>query len=769
MFRLSAKQIKTLTTILLILSFQTLLASDWPVQTKIDLSSGFGDFRANRFHTGIDIRTGGRVGIKVVAPVSGHIHRIRTAYTGYGKGLYLKGDDGNIYVFGHLMDFEPRIDSLVKTAQRETRRYFLDTTLAKNKIKVKKGDLLGFSGQTGAGAPHLHFEKRTSNNLPLNPLTNGFTLDEKEKPIFTKIGFNMLDDYSLFDNGQRTLEFIPKFDSSTQNYYLDTLVYFNRPFGIFAGVFDQMKNNGMQQSVYKLTYNIDGKEFYQVIFEKLDFDNQRAVNFRYEYLKAVNKDKRVQRLYNAQGHDFDGSRSKNKSQGIINTKSMTYGHHKAEIIAEDSFGNKRKLLFDFIYGPEEELYKLDSHIVEKLTDHYFYFTPTIDLVPMQIDSIVPNLNRGKLWGKVKNSKVEKLENGQIRCQFISQKVSTTTIRLFLYSKKALIRDNIFTGVVKKGKLAVELNYEIMEDGILVNLNVRAKQSAEARIELYYKEKLIDVLYPQLFNMTNYACFIPPLKKYEHIDQIGFAMSKDTTYRLRYKDSLNIQLVGHKNNQKIEVENLIFTFEKDNFYKPRFIEIAKRFYLKDSGVRLVSEIVEIKPSAFLCKSNFKIQYTIRNTNPFYERTGFGWFNEEKKEWVWLENERDEYELTSESTGGGTFAVLYDLIAPTISKLNLIDQKTYYINRFKVTFKIEDDLSGIADDLSFNVKIDKEWLIPEYDPETNKFIATPAQPLSAGKHHFGLEVVDKVGNKTEQYLNFIVKENKRSTINTRRKRN
>ena len=244
----------------------------------------------------------------------------------------------------------------------------------------------------------------------------------------------------------------------------------------------------MKQSVYKLTLKIDNIEFFAVKFEELDFETQRTVNFRYEYLHAVNNEKRVQRLYNASGNDFSGSSSKNKSNGIVGSgKNLTYGHHKGEIIAEDAFGNKQSLLFDFIYGPQKELYQLDSQFVEMRKDDYFYFTPSIELDAMQIDSVIPYINRGALWGKAKGATIETMANGQILCRLKGLNTSTTTVRLFLFSKNSIIRDNIFCGVIARGKPNVQLQYDILEDGILINLEVHALHSADARIELYYKE------------------------------------------------------------------------------------------------------------------------------------------------------------------------------------------------------------------------------------------------------------------------------------------
>ncbi|MFQ6009391.1 MAG: M23 family metallopeptidase, partial [Candidatus Zixiibacteriota bacterium] len=92
------------------------------------MSSGFGDFRQDHFHFGVDLRTGGAIGKRVLSPVDGYVMRVRTSYRGYGKALYIKGDDGYIYVFGHLSNFTTKIDQPLKAAQLAARRYYQDLT-----------------------------------------------------------------------------------------------------------------------------------------------------------------------------------------------------------------------------------------------------------------------------------------------------------------------------------------------------------------------------------------------------------------------------------------------------------------------------------------------------------------------------------------------------------------------------------------------------------------------------------------------------------------
>ena len=99
-------------------------------------------------------------------------------------------------------------------------------------------------------------------------------------------------------------------------------------------------------------------------------------------------------------------------------------------------------------------------------------------------------------------------------------------------------------------------------------------------------------------------------------------------------------------------------------------------------------------------------------------------------------------------------------PKIKNLNISDGRTYNDFTPIIRFIIEDTVSGIEDDRDIIIKLDGKWLIPEYDPETNRCFAQPMEPLKAGKHHLGIMITDRVGNLTEYYLNFFIKGKKGS---------
>ena len=142
----------------------------WPTTLGKYFSSNFGENRDDHFHMGVDIKTNGKIGMEVLAVEDGYISRIRSNYEGYGKALYQRTNSGHEVVYGHLESFTPTMEKVWRLQQAKRRSYVVDTQFASREFQVKKGDLLGYSGNTGNSfAPHIHFEYRDSKSVPLNP------------------------------------------------------------------------------------------------------------------------------------------------------------------------------------------------------------------------------------------------------------------------------------------------------------------------------------------------------------------------------------------------------------------------------------------------------------------------------------------------------------------------------------------------------------------------------------------------------------------------
>ncbi len=132
------------------------------------------EHRLGRFHAGIDLKTGGLCGLPVRAAEDGWISRLRVAPFGYGWVVYLHGDSGRTYVYAHLERLADPWRELVRADLRRRGASEADLALTPDGHRVRRGEVLALSGQSGTLGPHLHFEVRDAGNLPLDPLAWGF-------------------------------------------------------------------------------------------------------------------------------------------------------------------------------------------------------------------------------------------------------------------------------------------------------------------------------------------------------------------------------------------------------------------------------------------------------------------------------------------------------------------------------------------------------------------------------------------------------------------
>ena len=143
----------------------------WPTSASKLLTSSFCEFRPRHYHAAIDIKTWNRTGYRIFAIDDGYIMRVRVSAFGYGKAIYLKLKDGNIAVYAHLQRFWPELENYVNSTRTKNQKYRLDLHLTPDKFPVTQGQLIAYSGKTGIGYPHLHFEMRHDTWGRVDPLS----------------------------------------------------------------------------------------------------------------------------------------------------------------------------------------------------------------------------------------------------------------------------------------------------------------------------------------------------------------------------------------------------------------------------------------------------------------------------------------------------------------------------------------------------------------------------------------------------------------------
>ena len=167
----------------------------YPLDVTMSLAGNYGELRPNHFHSGIDYRVGGVIGAPVYAAADGYISRISISPTGYGNALYITHNNGEVSVYGHLDRYVKKIKDFVLQKQYESESFVQDITLTPADFPVKQGEQIANAGNTGSsGGPHLHFEIRDINNMPMDVLNRGLIpIEINAKPIINNVvfyGFN---------------------------------------------------------------------------------------------------------------------------------------------------------------------------------------------------------------------------------------------------------------------------------------------------------------------------------------------------------------------------------------------------------------------------------------------------------------------------------------------------------------------------------------------------------------------------------------------------
>ena len=155
-----------------------------PLKCDVSLTGTFAEVRANHFHSGIDLRIGGKVGEPVYAAQEGFVSRINISPWGGGKVLYIDHPNGYRTVYMHLNDFVGEIADFVNDYQYSHETYSFDVTIPAGKLPVDCGQLVAHAGNTGSsGGPHLHYEIRlAATDQTINPLYFGMRYSDPVRP-----------------------------------------------------------------------------------------------------------------------------------------------------------------------------------------------------------------------------------------------------------------------------------------------------------------------------------------------------------------------------------------------------------------------------------------------------------------------------------------------------------------------------------------------------------------------------------------------------------
>ena len=257
-----------------------------PLSFPIQLSGGFCDLRANHFHAGIDFRTRGTEGHALHAVNKGYISRISVSPRGYGLAVYITHpEDSLITVYGHMQRFTDRIAGMVKNKQYENESYAVDFNIAPDVLPVKRGDLIGYSGNSGSsGGPHLHFEVRDlRNNNLLDPLVYYKSrVPDTKKPQVKGLMIYPVEGKGIVNGSNRKQKIEVKNDPH-ENPVISTSIEAWGKIGLGIRTVDRMNGTSFSYGVKDILQTVDSVETFRSYADSFSHEESRSINSYTDY------------------------------------------------------------------------------------------------------------------------------------------------------------------------------------------------------------------------------------------------------------------------------------------------------------------------------------------------------------------------------------------------------------------------------------------------------------------------------------------------------
>ena len=320
-----------------------------PINFPVILAGSFGEIRKNHFHSGIDIRTEGVQGKPVYAISDGYVSRINVSPGGFGKALYITYPNGYTSLYGHLRGYAGAIAGWVKAQQYKLESFAFDVEVPPGVLKVKRGDLVAYSGNSGAsGGPHLHFEIRDAKTQEIiDPLDFGFMNPSGLAPDINWLKIYPFDENATVNHLHSPL--LLPLARNGDHYRLKLVDSVSVSGNVFFGIETfAIALGGMKTGVHNISLTVDGVSIFSQNIDRFAFAETRYVNSLMDYPDFLKSGRKIQRSYVAPNNKLSVY-SEVKNRGIVNFNDSK--SHKIAYVVRDAFGKISTLDFVVVSRP----------------------------------------------------------------------------------------------------------------------------------------------------------------------------------------------------------------------------------------------------------------------------------------------------------------------------------------------------------------------------------------------------------------------------------
>ncbi|MBN2600395.1 MAG: M23 family metallopeptidase [Candidatus Marinimicrobia bacterium] len=721
----------------------------WPTNTGHYLSSSFGEYRSGHFHSGIDIKTNYRTGYPVFAIANGYVWRVRTSSTGYGKAVYLKLDDGNLAVFGHLDEFNPFLNAYIKAEQLLQKRYHTDIYFKENEFRVFRGDTIAFTGETGTKHPHLHFEIRDRNNCLINPLNTNLKITDYTIPTIKAIAVVPITAVSRI-NGLPTVQTFQANYIHKKLFTVSDTIHVSGPIGIEIKTHDTVRGVPNFYNPYGIRLIVDDSLYFHVQYDSFDFAETHLVKIDRDFQLAQWGLGNFNRLWFSDYSKNLRFYSQSPGNGIIN---LEQGHHAIVIEVYDRYMNTSTVTFSVIStSPFEPIL---NHV--DISDNSITIVFDADIT----DSISVRAQLVSQEGVFQNIvSVDSVFNDSTNL-FVRivepLPVPGAILNLVLSSAEGDRSYPFFFNPTP----SVQMNLTPPQITFIHNPNTFLCRASFIRVPEcipgFFVQTLSDFIELPVYAScpATYTSGAIPLSWFDTIIAFEWRYNRSPENILRTPVNFSVVTPNNRINSSSPDKILSVTFFNDSVYDTLVTWINHTSMNGNTTVSIISDLYTIFPLEQPLKSDILLEIQIP---PGFENIkNIGLYQLDDNEWNFLGNQIDPERSTLSAYTGkfGSVALINDFNAPTISDIfpgnggRFRSADISYLSAIVI-----DDLSGIKDDLSITVLLDDRPIYVEYNAPKDHIRYKVAGSLTAGQHSLKITVTDQANNSTTKSSVFTV---------------
>jgi len=730
----------------------------WPLDGRYALTSTFAEYRTGHFHAGLDISTGGRTGLPVRAIAGGHVWRVRASPFGYGKSLYVKQQDGRYAVYAHLKEFSAEIAARVRSVQWAAGQYEVDIYPAEGEFPVERGAVIAFSGRSGSPAPHLHIELRDNSNRPINPLTHGLKVRDHSPPRFVAACIYPIGAESAV-NGKRR-PYVVKLErvGEGDTYRAQYSVRVHGKFAVSAHVYDEQDPDAYKLGPWRLETFLDDQPVFATSMERFSYERTHDVGVAFDYRLADLNRGRFLRQFAFAERQLEIHLSQESDAGVVDVsgwdRAAGRAQHTVTLVATDAAGNQSEAVLHLFRNDEPVVTELEA----VLREGTLHLAASAD----DPDGTVTRV-RYAVWEDAQGVIAE------TSCTPAAKGVFVATIELPASATasdvvvEAVAEDD--GGVRSPPKFAVanvaadnpsaqiNIQGEWHENSLFLTIESNRFLQSPPEVTAVWSDFPPVPVEAVMQTPRTASCFYTP-----EMGGSGALTVSVRTMDLRGQPaeaawSANASTVWLATGGTVKHdEELSVTFPRKSVYRPILARIEPVREQVSAEIPLLTQAYKIEPVREPLDG--KVTVTFALADEPLRRAGI-YLHTRNGKWNYLTTQVDENRglLTASAGRLGTYAVMCDTAAPTISAIRPRRDSSAGTAAPKISATVEDTGSGI-DYKEIEVYLDGKLLICEYDPFLNTISHQVEEPLASGKHTMSIALRDHAGNDSLVHSSFTV---------------